>query len=141
MKIDIKTAAILLFLIFAALRGGDSPSPGPSPVPDVEPAPFPSSDLAVLVVEETEQRHQLPPSQLNVLTSGILRDYVEESGGEIRVWDQNVDSQYAPEKWREALRKPRDGLPWIYIANGDKGHSGPLPETVEETKYLISKYK
>lgn len=144
MKIDLKTLALLLVLIFLCQKGGDPNPPGPEPkppIPDVDPAPFPSTGLSVLIVEETEDRGKLPYKQLSVLTSTILRDRVNQLGGEFRVWDQNVDAQFEAEKWREALSKPRDSLPWIYIANGDKGFSGELPEALEDAIKLIEKYK
>lgn len=133
---DLANLLIIVAILFFA-RGGDQPSPGPPPVPDVEPAPFPSDGLSVLIVEETEQRGQLPSSQLSVLTSVILREKVKQIGGEILVLDQNADIQFLADKWKEAMRKPRDSLPWILIANGESGHSGPLPKTLEETIKLV----
>jgi len=128
---------VLALVVFLVLRGSDS-----EPIVDpIDPPPFPSADLSVLIVEESSQRAALPYKQLSVLTSLQIRDYVTESGGEIRVWDKDVDAEYEAEKWRDALSKPRDSLPWIYIANGDKGYSGPLPKDVDKTKELIGKYK
>jgi len=132
--------AVIVLLVFVLLRGGD-PSPGPGPVPDVDPAPFPSDGLAVLIVYESADKGTYPPSQLNVIDSTTLRKFVKDAGGEIRLFDKDIDAQYEAEKWREALAKPRDSLPWILISHGGKGYSGALPETVDATKELIQKYK
>lgn len=135
---------IVAAIVFLILRGGDPNPPGPEPkppTPDVDPAPFPSTGLSVLIVEETADRRELPLSQLSVLTSVLLREKVTQLGGEIRVWDKDIEAEYEASKWREAMRKPRDSLPWIYIANGDKGFSGELPETLEKTIQLVEKYK
>lgn len=140
---------ILMFIVMLGMRSCDTPTPepgpdpqpDPQPTPDVDPAPFPSDGLSVLIVEETSKRNQLPSSQLSILMSTQVRDFVEGSGGEIRVLDKDVDAQYAAEKWRLALRKPRDSLPWILISNRETGYSGPLPQTIEDTTELIGKYK
>jgi hypothetical protein len=140
--------SILILIAILVLSGrGDvvppEPEPTPEPVPIVvvDDAPFPSDALAVLIVEETIDRSALPADQVNVFTSVLIRQKVAELGGEIRVWDQHVDASHDDEKWRLALLRPRESLPWIMIAHGKQGHMGPLPGTVDETIALIEKFK
>lgn len=133
-------------LIWLATRGGVTPEPvppgpTPGPTPVVDEAPFPADRLSVLMVEDFNKRFDLPSSQIDLLNSMILRDRVRQMGGEIRSFDKDINAQHEAQKWRDGLAKPRDSLPWILIANGRRGYSGPLPKTVDEAIQLIERFK
>lgn len=89
--------------------------------------------LHVLIVEETETRHQLPDSQRAILGSVRLRQWLADHGAQWRVEDQDDPQTYAEQKWRDAMQQPRASVPWLYATNGDKSISEPLPESVERT--------
>lgn len=110
----------------------------PTPAPDIEPI---SSVASVLIVEETSDRKDLSEGQIEILRGVPFRKWLDEHKVAYRIWDQDMDASHEKESgWEKALKSPRKSLPWIYVSNGSKGYSGPLPETVEETESLIGKY-
>lgn len=125
------------------------PTP-PGPVPPTPPAPIPVDGGHVLIVYETGQLH--PPAQAAIFTSGVLRDYLDKhtlstptdgtGGRAYRIWDQHVNLAHpaVAEKWRTAMARPRQSLPWIVVSNGRTGYEGPLPPDVPQTLALIKKY-
>lgn len=97
----------------------------------VSSAPFPTDKLSVLIVEETEDRDDLPTSQVSAIESAVWRGYVLEKGGNVRVLEpeaklSNEDPWVAP-----ALAVKRDSVPWLVISDGKRGYSGPLPENLD----------
>lgn len=94
-------------------------------------APFATDKLSVLIVEQTEDRDDLPPSQVSAIESTIWREYVISKGGEARVLEP--EAKLSNEKpWVPlALAVKREKLPWLVISDGKRGFSGPLPETLE----------
>lgn len=125
-----------LILLLALAQGGIVTPPGPV----VPPAPVVADKLIVLVVEETGERHKLPASQLSVLTSLAVREYVASKSGEMRIYDPQADLKNEAGVWRDAMAVPRQSLPWLVVSNGKAGFSGPLPATVDDTLTLLRKY-
>lgn len=123
--------------------------PGPTPPNPPSPAPVvpPETGMHVVILEEQQLRHKLPPSQLGVLASVKLRDYLQSHTAVVNNWptwrllDVNTRFTANPEPWQTYLRQPTTALPWIII-NSKKGYySGPLPLTEQETLTLLQKYE
>lgn len=125
--------------IAAGVRTGAGAQPPPGPTP---PAPIPATGLRVLIIEETNDRATLPPAQAQIFSSTKVLGWLRTNAPDHwRVWDDDVDPASAPVEFRDALKIPRGGLPWIVISNGATGFSGPLPATADETVTLLEKYK
>lgn len=129
---------------------GPGPTPGPGPLPpdpDPEPtptAPFqvPTDGLYVLFVEETTERPKLPPEQLLIFTAAELRQWLDaHAKGQWRLLDQNAPTNNDEKVWQDAMKVPRQSLPWIAISNGKTGYSGPLPPNTKAVIELLDKYK
>lgn len=123
------------------------PDPPPGPGPGPSPAPIPFSGLRVLILEETSQRQTLPTSQVAILTSVEIREWLNThcakgaaGSPEYRVFDVDADVSLQAQHWKDALKRPRTGLPWILISDGKSGYEGPLPKTIAETLDLLKKY-
>jgi hypothetical protein len=138
---------------------GHAPLPPPTPEPDVEPkpkppepkpepAPIPGDGLRVLVVYESADLSKMPASQVSMLQSKQLLDYLDTNcpigdDGKLRewrIWDKDVPTSNVSKTWREAMLRPRTSLPWIVISNGKTGFEGPLPKTLPETMDLLKKW-
>lgn len=113
------------------------PGPGPEPNPHIDPI---TATASVLIVEETADRQNLPESQIEILRGVPFREWMDSHKVAYRIWDQNVNPEHETKGWQDALKASRKSLPWIYITNGSKGFSGPLPRTVDDTQALIGKY-
>lgn len=131
---------------------GPGPGPGPLP-PGPGPAPGPAAPIEgdgnrVLIVYESGD--PLPAPQAAVITSGILRDYLDAKcakdqfnpAGAYRIWDkdQQLTHPSVSPSWKAAMQRPRQSLPWIIISNGKTGFEGPLPADVPQTLALLKKY-
>lgn len=133
-----------LIVLILWLKGGVLPIPVPNPV---DPAPFPSSGLRVLIVEETGDRGKLPASQRTVFTSVKLREWLnancQKEGDDAgwRILDKDADMQFASETWKQAMQLPRQSTPWLIASNGRSGVSCPLPQTVDEVIATLEAYK
>jgi hypothetical protein len=121
------------------------PGPGPGPDPD----PFEAAagaGLKVLVVTESSDLSKLPRSQVTILTSSAVRAYLASHSAKegntptYRFWDQNVDVSNETALWQKVWKAPRKSLPWIYIGDGKRGFSGPLPADVASTLALLQRY-
>ena len=124
----------LLWLIAQSAR--DVPGPVPEPTPE----PIRVGKISVLIVEETDDRDDLPFSQSEVLTAGTIRDYLDSHCDEWRLFDQDISTKNESAKWQEAMQRKRDSLPWVLISNGTQGTEGPLPETVDDALSLLRKW-
>ena len=126
---------VILLLVFAFAGGATS-----SGLPVSDPG------LHVLIIEETEERGKLTEDQRAVLASVPMVTFLDENCTKIngraqwRVWDKDTDITREADKWRKLMAIPRESLPWMYVWNGRRGASGPLPATVDDTRIVISKY-
>jgi hypothetical protein len=126
------------------------PTPGPTPTPTPPPAPPPIAGAGnrVLIVYETSD--VLPAKQAAILTSGVLRDYLDATtakdtanpNGAYRIWDKDTDLSHpsVSPSWKAAMARPRASVPWIVLSDGTTGYEGPLPESVEATLELLKKH-
>lgn len=117
----------------------------PHPLPDpgvVDPSPPAVKTLCVLIVEETGNRRSLPASQVRIFTSTKVLGWLRTNApNHWRIWDKDVDPSKAPVEFREAMKIPRESLPWIVISNGADTFSGPLPTSEAATLSLLEVYK
>lgn len=127
---------------------GSHQQPGPGPTPDptpvvVDDAPFPSEGLTVVIIEEAEvrMRGELSSGHFAALTSGSVREWAQQAGAHLRVFDQHTPTSGMTETESAAFKLKFDSLPWIHIAHGKKGFTGPLPDGVDATISLMDKYK
>ena len=87
--------------------------------------------LSVVIVEETESRSSIPPSQLNAMTSVRWKNYVKQRGGQWRLLDQDSDIE-KEEGWvKESFALERSSLPWLVVSNVNSLKSIPMPENIE----------
>jgi hypothetical protein len=131
------------------------PQPPPKPVDPVTPtpkpvepsiAPIPADGLHVLIVYETEDI--LSGKQNSILYGKTIRDYLDShcakgpdgKTSQARIWDKDTDASGESKLWQDALKRPRQSIPWIIVSNGKEGFEGPLPATVDETLTLLRKY-
>jgi len=133
--------------------GGPVPPNPPEPGPDT--APFPSPEgLRILILEETTQRVHLPLTQQIILFGEegrkLLQSATIDDGKTpgYRIWDDDFSEtalKVTSETWRKAYaaakKNANNKLPWIVIANKNKGFSGPLPESVSKLKQILEGLK
>lgn len=134
--------AIAAWLIWTGLGGGN-------PLIPVNPPPFPSDGLRVLILEETADRNALPRSQSEILKSSKLKKWLTEHCVKDG-WRQLDDDTTAEELkfmssvWQEAFTQTKaqsDGkTPWIAITDGTRGESRPLPTTEAELMTILDSY-
>lgn len=94
-------------------------------------APFKTDKFSVVIVEETEQRGQLPRAQLTAMQSIKWLKYVKEKDGQWRRIDKDADVT-GDEQWvQDALKVERESLPWLLIATPDGGTSQPMPADLD----------
>jgi hypothetical protein len=130
---------------------GDPPPPtptppGPNPPGPTPPTPTPNA-VSVLIVDESSDygKPEYRP-YLNVLNSTSIRSYLNTHCAKVdglpewRRWDKDTDVSHESQKWQDAMKMPRDSLPWIYISNGTAGFGGPLPKTEADTLALLKKW-
>jgi hypothetical protein len=132
------------FLLWYGITQRDQVPPGPGPTPVVvEDAPFPSEGLTVVIIEETEtrMRGELSPGHFAALTSLTVREWADANGAHLRVFDKDTPVAGMTETEAAAFKLTYDSLPWIHIAHGKTGFTGPLPDGVDATVALMGKYK
>lgn len=138
---------LIAFLLWYGVTQRDRTPPGPTPDPVppvvIDDAPFPSSGLTVVIVEETESRMrgELSPGHFAALTSMNVRQWAKDNNVHLRVFDQHVPRAGLTETEAAAMGLKFDSLPWIHVAHGKKGFTGPLPDGVDATIALMGKYK
>lgn len=121
--------------IAAAVKAGLTDIPPPDVVP------IPVTSLHVMVIEEMDDRHKLPASQVNIFSSTSLRHWLTENNVQWRMFDDDVDQSQLDAKWKAALARPRASVPWVCASNGAKGFEGPLPKTEAELIAILEKYR
>lgn len=150
-------AAVLALSLL--MRGCDTPQPPvppqpdpvdpivvvpdpPTPIPDPGPAPLPGDGLRVLILYESDGSDPMPPGQWAILTSAPLVQWYAAHNADWRAWDKDtVASNETDPAWREAISKAKPGeLPWVFIVNGDKHFSGPLPADAAALIKLLDQY-
>lgn len=124
------------------------PIPPVPPVPPQPPAPIPADGFRVLIVYESAESGKIPASQQAILFTQSVRAYLNErcaAGAdgktkEWRMWDKDVDTSAETKVWQDAMKRPRQQVPWIVISDGKTGFEGPLPGNVADTLSLLKKY-
>lgn len=140
---------------------GFAPAPTPTPPTPKPPVPVPSSyiinpnGLAVLILEESTTRNQLPRPQLEALLSGNARAYLAKTCAkgddgttpEYRIFDKDLDGEYIAyenDRWKKAMKQAvvdsNGKLPWVLISNSKTGASLPMPGNEKDYLELLKKY-
>lgn len=129
--------------------GPDPPGPTPDPEPPEPPpapAPIPARGLHVIVVFESGDT--LSMGQQAILYGEEARGYLDthcqvytDKSRAYRIYDKDVDVSEDWPVWQEAMKRPRESVPWVIVSNGTTGFEGPLPETVESFLELVKKYE
>lgn len=123
------------------------PNVDPTPKPNVDP-PFDGQGFRVLIIAETGDRTKMSPAQTAIIYSKTIRDYLNQKcvlgpdkiTKEWRIYDPDTDVTGDGEVWRKAMKRKRDSVPWILIANGTSAYEGPLPTNIDDTLTLLKKY-
>jgi hypothetical protein len=125
--------------------GPDPKPPDPKPPDPKPPAPIPVDGFRVLIVYESAD--SIPAAQRLILTAQEVRQYLNSkcvmgaANKEWRIWDKDVDTSGETKLWQDAMRRPRQVVPWIIISDHPRGgFEGPLPKTLAETMTLLRKY-
>lgn len=134
-------ALLLLILCSGCLRPDPVPVDPKPPVPVVDPV-VTTGAMRVLILHENDDRAKYSWDTIETLSSPKLIEWLNTHKAEWRIWDQNIDTQYAEPFWQKAVDLPHGDLPWIWIspADGSKGVNGPLPKTLAETLELLGRY-
>jgi len=116
--------------------------------PQVDPISPEVSGLQAVVIYETNPDAQLPPKQAAILTSPIVRGWLndhaaKDSGGQPmwRILDKDSEFADPANPIAAALQRPREGLPWLIVTNNGKGFEGPLPANVDDMMQLLERYE
>ena len=119
------------------LIGCTFPTPPLPPQPPIPVVPI-VGENHLLIVEETSERFKLPLEKAAIFTSAEFRNWLASQKIVVHVWDQNVDVENCTDATlRKMLELPRQSLPWVVFANKSNTTSGPLPQSIEETKAWI----
>lgn len=130
--------SLTILLLAALLLYGRGAGGGlwPSPEP---PAPIAGPGPAVMILEETDERDNLPAGQLAILVDQDWRRQVLAAGGELRCYDASQRPSIDDPRWLAAF----DALviqgdpPLAAISDGHTGYAGPLPATLAEWETLL----
>ena len=157
--------SITTVIVSSPQPGPTPPEPSPPPTPP-EPSPVPPNPeptpklapipeikgLAVLIVEESEDRNKLPAGQRAIILGRTARNYLDSKCDtdperpdwkSYRIWDQHEVLDGVHPVWVRAMNRPRKSVPWLIVSNGSRniGYEGPLPSTVDEFIKLLSQYE
>jgi len=130
----------LLFLMaiaWLAVRGGGAiiVDPGGEAYIDTD-------GFAVLVIEESSERHKLPVEQKNSIIGTAVPQFVAINGGKFRRVDP-TETETLDDPWASAVDEFEDeGLPLIVISNTDPvgGYVGEYPENDAAAIELMEQY-
>ena len=97
-----------------------------------------------MIIFESGDATKLPPSQQNILYGKAVREYLSskcatEADGtkSYRIYDQNIDASGESKIWQDAMKRPRQSVPWLIVSNGKAGFEGPLSATVDDFMKII----
>lgn len=112
-----------------------------SPLAPVNPPPFKTDKLCVLVVEETTDRPKYTAGQQEVITSTAgVREYVKTKAGEFWVLDDDTPLDKAAPWVQEAMKAAQPNmLPWIVAATPKAGFTKQLPKEASEVLADVQK--
>jgi hypothetical protein len=102
-------------------------------------APFKADGFAMVIVHETEDLAKLTEAQRQILTSSELRGWLKSKNCQWRQLDKDAETTNEPQWAKDAMACKRESTPWLLVANGKKGFSGPLPGSVTETLAVLKK--
>lgn len=141
------------------VKTGTAPIPPPAPEPkpvdpkpvDPKPSydnPFPgTTGLHVLMTFDPKAMIRKPVTQQAVVYGADARATLntkcakgDDGHNTWRIYPVPTNTVAAGKVWQGAYGNKRDADDWIYIANGSKYYSGPLPTSVEDLDALIKKY-
>jgi hypothetical protein len=126
------------------------PTPPTPPEPKPQPAPIAGDGLRVLIVYDKKSDKILPESQQAILFGQDTLQYLDTvcavgtdgKTREYRIYPNTAVMDKAEKHWQDAMRRPRQSLPWLIVSNPKiGGYEGPLPASVAEAKSLIGKYE
>jgi hypothetical protein len=135
---DVIGPALLALALLYGVTHYQGCSLPPMPWVNPTPAPIPQSGLFVLVIHEPSA--VLPAEQQAVIDSTVVRSLVRDKKGQIRVFAPNADLANESKLWQDAMKRPRQSLPWLIVSNGKTGIEGPLPANVDDAVAIIKKY-
>lgn len=134
---------LILALLFCGCIQPDAAPPGPTPpAPVVDPTPpIPTGVMRVLILFEADDLPILPVEQMLALQGPEVRAWLTSHKADWRIWDQHIDTKFADKFWQDAVKLPRDSLPWIWVTGADgKGSKGPLPKSSAEIIDLLERH-
>jgi len=118
-----------------------SDNPGVNILPIGPHSPVPGSGLHVLIVEDRGARQKLPPSQFDAMMSADVDEMIRKTNGHKYLYDQNQDISSKDDPWvKDAMKVPREKLPWLVLDNNGSGTSESFPGDPKAFKDLIEKY-
>jgi len=135
----------------------DPPPPDP-PNPDNVKLPFPQDGFYAMFFYQDTDFNSYSPSHKAAIGGAAVANYLNAKATKDntghpcwRVFDTN--QQFAGSGyWLEAHKKgvvdhaaweaknPGKKVPWLLVGNGKKGHSGPVPDKLDDTLALLAKY-
>ncbi len=145
-------------LIRYSVTVGDSPEPPIPPTPDPpkpdppkpdppSPAPIPVAGLRVLIVFESMDATKMELGHQAIVYGAATRKFINDAcvkvgnQPEYRIYDKDTAMDGESKLWQDAMKRPRQSLPWVIISNGVSGYEGPLPMTPDAMKALVAKYQ
>lgn len=118
------------------------PDPDPPPLPptNLDPLPYTSQGLRVLIIYEKDDA---PKQLLDILTSPSLRAYLNancvKNSTNQPMWailDKDVPLDNSYEIWKSGMASPRAQVPWMIVSNGKKWDSKPILSTDTDNKLI-----
>lgn len=121
---------------------------GPAPAPDGDHVDPPAvNGLYVLVLEETADRFNLPPSQVAIFTSAPLREWYEQNCAKVngepayRCFDKDDKLDREAAIWREMREKVTIDPPAYLVVSGKYAEQGKLPKDPPTWQSTLEKVK
>ncbi len=106
-----------------------------------ETSPVPGTGLHVLIVEDRAKRQSLPPGQFDAMMSADIDELIRAKNGTKYLYDQHQDVSIKADPWvKDAMKVPREKLPWLVLDKDGNGTSEAFPLEPREFKELLQKY-